>query len=301
MKNRNAFLLLIIYFIISCSKIPEENQISEEVQLRFSNTDTLLTLSTPIDSSIFVGLAGKYTGGGDWYIELSFVDNWNETSSRTLKDASVEEIYRDIDATRALLKEEVVYKYLQTKYLDTILAFDENQDFFDTLIRKQFEFYEPSISSTFTATYELETDHLPMIFMSSQPGFKYDFQKRPIISKDSFHLQNLLTNPGIHPYYIASFGHFSFTEDSFSYLSYLDSVDLRDYTLFFKNGKPTVEVVNDFYVRKLYPIPLARKNELVFIAYCNMPESDFSWTSLLGINPMNGKVTEYLRNRILIK
>ncbi|HYF68130.1 MAG TPA: hypothetical protein VD884_08340 [Ohtaekwangia sp.] len=304
MKTTYLILTLLIGSFLGCkSKVQERNVFQETVDERsgeevFIEDSNTIDPNVEPDSTIFVDLLSKfYYEDNEYFVPLYFIDEYSESAVKELTNNNVDVIYEDAENRRKKLDELLTKKYLAVNGLNRVVVLNGDQDIIDTLIRKNYEYYEANIESSFVATYNSGSDFDGNIILSMRELGKISFRKSPEVYTDSLYTRKIMNENFFKANEVYSSGHIKYEHDTISFLSFGDYNQGKECLYLLKNGTLTDSVVNDFIISGMIPVPLATETELMYISSVQVPETDIRWNSLTGIDLKSYKFVFYDRNR----
>lgn len=308
--KRILFILLIIISFIACTK--KEKRITKkedkvEIVAQKDSSKTVLPSNqrglVKTDSvSVYIDILYKFYGHKDFYVPLYYKDQYTEELDDLLKNTNTKSVFKDEYSFREELDFELTKKHLEVSNLKKILVFNELQDQIDKLNLNSYERNYDGLYDFFVATYDTPNHKLEgKLIISSAVLETKALTKSPEVAHDSTLLKQLIAKNSYNATYVHGFSHFTVNKDTIAILSFGDYPLGKEALYLLKNGTPTDSIINDYAITALTPVPLATEYESRYIASCQVPDSDVSWTSLMGIDSRDYKFKFYDRNRINLK
>lgn len=311
MKKIHLIIILIFITVISCNE-KKSNQIKQKSEInknakgdsikseKTKDSIQIQKIEIKIDSLILVDILTKFYYNKDYYISLSFKNQYSDSIARIIDNSFGETIFENDMESRIKIPSYIAEKYFSANGLDKLIIINKDQEIIDTISRKNYEFYDASIESSYVATYEIPYDLGDSLIVistnvndylklnkTSQPTSNFEYDKRilqnNISDYDEIFSQTTIINKS----------------DTISVLSFGNYSEYKNYLYLFKNGNLKDSIINDYMaISSLTAIPLATENELTYIYSGFKPDTDWLWNGLMGIDLINWKFKLYDRNRI---
>lgn len=307
--KKTAYILIII--LLSCNNSQSDNQKTVKSDTEINDkqdtpgSDNLsienkMKTDTFQINSIFASKLNKFYDSSDYYISLYYRTEYDEKIAKEITTKNIKEIKRDSEKTRLQIDNNLAKQHLLVDNLDTLLVFNDEQELIDTIYRKDYEYYDAMITSELIATYSGEDNYENYLVISSNYSDRYEIKKNPDFIVDSNYTDLVTGNLKLDKKFVYGSGLTVLDNDTISFISYSDyrTNDTKIYLL--KNGTLRDSISKDFIFSDLKPVPLHDNNELLYLGYINVPDSDVEWNSLIGIDKNTLKVNFYDRNRITI-
>jgi hypothetical protein len=304
-------ILLIFIAIFSCSnrksnKIDSESEINKEIKeepLKNEVTlDSIQNQKIKIKDEPFLiaDILIKFFNSEEYYITLSFKNQYSDSITNVIKNSFGETVFKNELESRVIIPDNIAQKYFSTDGIDKLIVINKEQIVIDTISRKNYEFYDASIESSYIATYETQNQLSDSIMViSTNSGQHLNLNKVPKPISDLVQKEKLLKNIQQEYDEIFSQNSMIYKSDTISILSLGNYSKPENYLYLYKNGNLTDSIVNDYLaVSSLTAIPLATENELTYIYEGFKPDTDWFWSGLMGIDLKNWKFKIYERNRI---
>lgn len=308
------FLIILFFLGFSCKKEPKnqklnsnDNSIIIKESKTNQKTDTITDLKEKKDESIYVGVLKKIYDEEDYFLPLYFKLSVPESLYSEFHTSKSNYIGKLISKTddheRYEIEASIAKKYFNTNGLDTIMVFNKSQKIIDTLYRKNYEYFSDQIESQVMVTYgktnkvNQNKDYLSISQTDIVLRKKLEFEK------DSIYLKNTLIKNSFNPSNIYS--HYKMTEnnDTISFMSFgiYNNETQKECFYLLKNKKPIDSIINEYSISKMIAVPIFLESENLYVSYEFIPDTGSFWTSLIGIDMKNNKLTNYRGNRLYKK
>lgn len=307
---KEACICALLATILFSCHAPEQKENNAEAPIIKENTrnDSLADKSLRdlsidherSDSILYIDLLEKFYFSEEYYVPLYFINAYSESAVKEMNSKDLEIIFEDIDSKRVKLDEKIAAKYLLLNNLDQLIVLDESQNIIDTLVRKNYEYFDSSIESFYIATYDAALAGDSNIVMSLNGTQNIEFRKSPEFKEDSVYIRQIITKNAYKPDYLYDYGHLIHHKDTIAFLSFGDYKQGKECLYLLMNGQAVDSVINNYVISKMTPVPLATEKEILYVSSVHVPETDIYWASLTGIDLVQQKFKFYRRNRLKI-
>ncbi|QDO94259.1 hypothetical protein FNB79_09845 [Formosa sediminum] len=288
------------------NKTDLESEINKEIKEETSKNEVTLDsiqnqkIKTKDEPFLLVDILTKFYNSEEYYITLSFKNKYSDSIANIINNSYQETVFRNELESRVKIPDNIAEKYFSTDGIDRLIVINKEQIIIDTISRKNYEFYDASIESSYIATYETQNQLSDSIIVISTNSAKHlNLNKVPKPISDLIKNEKLLKNIQHEYHEIFSQNSLIYKSDTISILSFGNYSKPENYLYLYKNGNLTDSIVNDYLaVSSLKAIPLATENELTYIYEGFKPDTDWLWSGLIGIDLKNWKLKLYERNRI---
>ncbi|WBL23797.1 hypothetical protein [Zunongwangia sp. HRR-M8] len=309
MKNLTVFLIFIL--VLSCnSKKSNKTDLKSEIEKTIKekslkNKITLDSFQIQVtepknEPFLFADVLIKFNNSNEYYITLSFENQYSDSIANIIQNSFGKTVFKNELESRVEIPENIAQKYFSTAGLDKLIVINKEQIVIDTIYRKNYEFYDASMESSYVATYESPNqlgDSIMVISINS--SYYLNLTKVPEPHSDLVKKEKLLKSVQQHYDEIFSRNSMIYKSDTISILSFGKYAKPENYLYLYKNGNLTDSIINDYLaVYSLTGIPLGTENELTYIYEGFKPDTDLFWIGLIGIDLENWKFKIYERNRI---
>jgi len=309
MKNLTIFIIFVL--ILSCNDKksnetdfkPEIDKIVVEKTLKNKVTlDSIQSQKTEPknESFLFADVLLKFNNSNEYYITLSFGNQYSDSIDNIVQNSFGKTVFKNELESRVEIPENITQKYFSTDGLDKLIVINKEQIVVDTISRKNYEFYDSSMESSYVATYESPNqlgDSIMVISTNSSDNLNLSKVPEPI--SDLVQIEKLLKNFKYDYDEIFSQTSIIYKSDTISVLSFGNYSKPKNYLHLYRNGNLKDSIVNDYMaISSLTAIPLATENELTYIYSGFQPDTDWLWSGLMGIDLKNWKFKLYESNRM---
>lgn len=308
MKNIHIIVILTFIFIISCrdrksNQIQQNSKVQNKTILDTLNKEKINNLiqqnEIKNDTLLLVEILNKFYDNNDYYISLSYKNEYSDSLNKIIMKAHGEKIFENSLESRYKISANKAVRYFSTNGLDTLVIIDKDQKVIDTITRKNYEFYQGTIESQYVATYEFPNNLVDsMIAISTNvKDLKLNLTPQPYTS--SRYKDIILRDNSFDYDKIYSHSTIINKSDTISILSFRNYSNYKNHLYLIKNGKLMDSIINDYMaVSSLRAVPLATKYEFTYLYTGFKPDTDWIWTGLMGIDLVNWKFNLYENNRI---
>jgi len=297
----------VIIFLIGCNGVQQKPLENEIINDSIPNNEISINVDVQPpkkiektkneNKSIFITKLEKFYNNSDYYISLYYRTKYSESVANELYTKNVKIVVQGEEETRLRIDEKLAREHLLIDNIDSLLVFNGKQELIDTIIRKNYEYYDAMISSSLIATYTGKKDYKDNVVVSINSLSKFELGKSPEFTLDSNYLERLCLKFKLNPKYVFGSGLAVFNKDSISFISYSDYTKSKDCVYILKNGVVKDSIMEDYIIWDFKPVPLVNEKVRLYLASANVPETDIYWTSLIGIEKESFKLVFYDRNR----
>ncbi len=300
------YLFLITILVgYSCKNSLNKEINNKELADNLKNNQSI-SKKAHLKKPLYIGVLKKFYKENDYYISLSFKNSTPTSFSNEFHENISKYVgkllSKNQDNERYKIKDIIAEKYFDVTALDTIIVLNNNVKL-DTLYRKNYEYLSGQTESQVIATYKktrLVNKNMDYLCMSLN-----NETLKPVTNfkEDSKYLKETLIKNSFSPSNIHAHYKMIKNNDTISFISFgtYKQDTANEYFYLLKNKKPIDSIVNESSISKMIAVPIFRESEDLYIAYEFIPDSDISWTSLIGIDFKNNQLKRYKKNRIFMK
>ncbi len=250
--------------------------------------------SNSSENSLLVGVLNDFYESEGFYIELYYSENYSDETINLLAENHGEIIYQGEEMARTNVPLDVVKKYLEVDFIDSLYVFNEMQEIVDSITLQNVEYLDAMIESNYLASYNHSKD-LDEKLVISKTGHLKNLKKSPSFQKGKKSLvEELKLN--IDPLAIGEVFELNHNKDTFHIFSYTDKE--YNHHIFSLKNRNITDTIDQYQINRIRPVPLASEGKIYYIVYAAVPDTDHSWTQLLGIDLKTGKFVKTKGNRL---
>ena len=243
-----------------------------------------------LETAPYVGIINSFYESDDYYIDLYYAEGFSDDTPNLLAENHGEIIYQGQEMTRTNVPYEIAKNHLEIEFLDTMYVFNERQELIDSISLQNIEYLDAMIESKYIASYSHPTKLEGKIAISKSPDLK-DFNKSPSFKEiENTLIKDLKLN--IETLNIGKAFKLYHKGDTFNVFSFSDK-EYNHQILLLKNGVVTDKIF-EYYIDRIQPVPIASDDKIYYNVSSFVPDTDNSWTQLLGIDLEEG---EFIKNR----
>ncbi|WNB17933.1 hypothetical protein [Marivirga arenosa] len=279
------------YFYFDGQKLKRTNALellTNSIGSKFQKT------SNSSKKSVFIGVLNDFYESEGFYVELYYSENYSNEDINKLGENHSETIYQGEEMTRTKVPLDIAQKHLDVEFIDSMYVFNEIQEIIDSISLQNIEYLDAMIESNYIATYNHSKDLTEKLVISKTNHLK-NLKKSPSFQKGKKSLvEELKLN--IDPLAIGEVFELNHNKDSFHIFSYTDKE--YNHHIFSLKNRNITDTIEQYQINRIRPVPLASEGKIYYIVYAAVPDTDHSWTQLLGIDLKTGKFVKTRGNRL---
>jgi len=300
MIKKSIFLILLIF---SCSQKNKKIKVADDKNVTRKEITREIKKNSAKDSPI-IDFIHKFGMQDDYYLTLYSRNDYSIELDKVLQNSISDSILYNGEPIRRLVSDSIISKHFNIDATEKLIVIDKNSRVVDTIKRKQYEYNDDAIESYYVATYDLNNQNksdryiVSSMFSDSIVSFC-----KPVNVKEysSFLSKKVLKNLSFNTEHLYSSMYFINGVDTIKLISFADYSKGGTKMYLFKNNIPKDSLTNSFILNEFTPIPLQTKNEFLFLASVNIPDTDAFWDVLTGIDKERIKFYFYEKNRLYKK
>ena len=219
-----------------------------------------------------------------YYVTLYLKTEDPYSDGNYVPDSLMTLLHREEETIRKLVPVDIAQTVFATTGLDSVLAFDQNQDLIDTLLLDHFEYYETMIESAYIASYTVNDRDQPVFLMSLGGMPELSGTKSPVMRQDDDYLSSLIKSNGLDPMATYTLRLTNVQEEVYALLSVFDEEDWNFSHILFQNGQPMDTLETEYFMKRFQPVPVASDSSVAYLIDVQIPDTDASWSMLMGID-----------------
>ncbi|WKV12126.1 hypothetical protein [Marivirga harenae] len=192
--------------------------------------------------------------------------------------------------TRTNVPYDIAKRHLEVELLDSIYVFDERQELMDSIALQNIEYLDAMIESKYVASYSHPIKLAGKIAISKSYDLN-DLKKSPsFIETENTLIRDLKLD--VETLNIGKTFKLYYEGDILNLISFSDE-QYKHRIFLLKNGVVT-DTLFEYYIGGMQPVPISLDNKIYYVVSSFVPDTDNSWTQLLGIDTETG---EFIKNR----
>lgn len=246
MIKSNHFISITIFILLFNCNDKKSIQINQKFEIKDIVIDDSIKNEIINDSLILVEVFTKFYNNNDYYIPLSYKFEHSDSIDSILQNSFGEKIFQNDMESRTIIPKDIAEKYFFVNGLDKLIIIDKNQEIKDTIIRKNYEFYDAAIESFYVSTYESTKDLGDSLIVFSSNVNDLNLIKSPQPTSNLEYNNQLLQKYKFDYDQIFSQTTIVNKADTISILSFGNYTKYENYLYLFQNGNLRDSIVNDY-------------------------------------------------------